>query len=191
MIMKKKQCSQCLKSYGANSFDGGNICAKCISWNQRKKAQLDRYIERYQDLTQHNGGLDIRLQKRAYEIVIEFGSIADAAKQLKVNRGIIHRVMNGHDSPMLREKLGVELLEVSVRPCSCGEVHTLKNCPHAKKKRKQFRRAASFESEERLELFDEMLLYYQSTLTDWMNSSLDYYLDKHRHKNQNAKVSIF
>jgi len=133
---------------------------------------------------------DVELITAVLMLKFELGNYHQIFEQIGGSPALWWKVgERGVNSPKARQLLGFDPLMIKVKPCRCGGVHKLKNCPHDRKRTKQYRRAASFESQKRMELFDEMLEYYNSTLTDWMNSSLDYYLDKHRHKNPTLKDS--
>jgi DNA-binding phage protein len=155
--MKQKTCSRCGKKYGVNSFDGGDVCARCISWEARRQALKRRYIKRYQEVTQLKHESDVRLQLAALEAIIENGTMAETARQLGVNRGNIHKAINGEDVPVLRRIFGIKQHLVEIEPCPhCGEVHKLKGC-NRRKRRKVYKVAFSFRDEAEAEAFRQIV----------------------------------
>jgi DNA-binding phage protein len=174
--MKQKTCSRCGKKYGVNSFDGGDVCARCISWEARRQALKRRYIKRYQEVTQLKHKSDVRLQLAALEAIIENGTMAETARQLGVNRGNIHKAINGEDVPVLRRIFGIKQHLVEIEPCpQCGEVHKLKHCNKRRKRRQRVdRMAARLSPEDGARLRSHLKsLGYESVTDYWV-----YFLSK-------------
>jgi hypothetical protein len=155
----KAQCPNCKRLFKKTAFSAdGTICNSCVARIERHRLYWNQLIGKLPEFTAvnwrsysstKNGFLLLCELKR---VLCSMGSIKAAAEYLEVNPGVIHRVINGGDSPMLRRRLGiVDKTWARVSPCSdCGEVHTVDHC--TKEQTADYDQWAS----ERNRLFDEI-----------------------------------
>jgi hypothetical protein len=102
----------------------------------------------------------------------------ETGEVIGISGALAWRVAHGKsDSAVARHYFNMPPKSIETAPCPvCGELHKFKTCPR-KSDKNRHRRAAEFASLKRVQMFDAMLAARGTTLTEWMNSELDEYIN--------------
>jgi predicted RNA-binding Zn-ribbon protein involved in translation (DUF1610 family) len=175
------KCKSCGGHFAFDKIDEDGICGRCNSHKVNHNQWKRRHLDRYNELTPSDVKSLGDLGQHAYADILKYGTIGQAAKKLGVNRGLLHRAINGKDSKKLRKFYNLPLAKVEVDPCPlCGEVHTQKTCQHTRSKDPRYRLALEFETrEEQLDARDliEELDITRKEQSAYLISILRSYLD--------------
>jgi hypothetical protein len=118
------------------------------------------------------------LQQEVMRVRAKSASWRATGEIIGISGALAWRVAHGKsDSAIARHFFNMPPKSIETTPCFvCGELHKLKTCPN-KSDKGRHRRAAEFSSLKRVQIFDAMLAARGTTLTEWMNSELDEYIN--------------
>lgn len=177
MLDKCPQCKQ--KRIVKKKIDGR--CRWCEAQDTRSRAWFTRFASETWSRPDGPFALAIAVRKEIigdgiYGSGIGLDTISAMARFYKINKGVIHRVLNGGDSPSLRQKLQIPIEKVSLTQTEYRQlVDNQRPAPRPKgarpKKKKQHRRAGTF-TEKAVSDFDAMCNALDTNATQILNERL-------------------